>query len=115
MKRHCFDDFPHVALYGGSQWILQFGDEYQLSIVRHRYSIGANNGLYEIGLFGDTDTMAHLPGITLDQDTVQGNLTADEVNVIILKLQTITGEDPVNALPPRGAAWQQEQELQSNY
>jgi len=40
----------------GKQWLVQFGNDYQLSIIRHRGSMGYREGLFEIGVFGDCDS-----------------------------------------------------------
>ena len=41
--------------------------------------------------------MAELPGITSSGDSVKGYLTEDEVNAIMTKMMTITGESGKNA------------------
>lgn len=78
----------------GVQGIVKYGP-YELSIVSHKYSYGGGNGLYEIGVFGE-DGMAELPGITYPGDTVKGYLTAAQVNAIMMKMMTITGESGKN-------------------
>ena len=70
-----------------------------MSIINHKGSRGYPN-LYEIGVFSDCDTMTALPGITEQNDQVKGNLTPNEVDVIILKMIAITGKRPVSVLPP---------------
>lgn len=76
----------------GSQAILDFGS-YQLSIVQHDGSYGGKQGLFEIGVFKDSN-MVELPGITADGDTVKGYLSESEVNGIITKMFTITRKTP---------------------
>ena len=80
----------------GKQWLVQFGNDYQLSIIRHRGSMGYREGLFEIGVFGDCDSMVELPGITAEGDTVKGFLTPAEVSCIILKMQFLTDSAPVS-------------------
>ena len=80
----------------GKQWLLQFGNDYQLSIIHHRGSMGYTEGLFEIGVFGDCDSMVELPGITAEGDTVKGFLTPEEVACIILKMQFLTDSAPVS-------------------
>jgi len=58
--------------------------------------MGYREGLFEIGVFGDCDSMAELPGITAEGDTVKGFLTPEEVNCIILKMQFLTDSAPVS-------------------
>lgn len=79
----------------GCQAVLDFGD-YHLSIINDGY--GSDRGLYEIGVFSAADgvagEMTELPGITEAYDTVRGNLTEADVNVIIKKMHTITTRIP---------------------
>jgi len=77
----------------GVQAIIQFGDEYQLSIIQSDFSYGGSKGLYEIGVFKNGE-MTQLPGITLPNDTVRGFLTEADVNSVILKMHTLTRADP---------------------
>jgi hypothetical protein len=80
----------------GKQWLLQFGNDYQLSIICHRGSMGWSEGLFEIGVFGDCDSMVELPGITAAGDTVKGFLTPTAVSCVILKMQFLTDSAPVS-------------------
>lgn len=80
----------------GKQWLVQFGNDYQLSIICHRGSMGYRDGLFEIGVLGDCDSMVNLPGITSEGDTVKGFLTPEEVSCIILKMQFLTDSTPVS-------------------
>ena len=79
----------------GNQTVLDFGD-YHLSIIDD--GCGSARGLYEIGVFAASDgvasNMVELPGITNEGYTVKGNLTEDDVNVIIKKMYTITNRIP---------------------
>jgi hypothetical protein len=79
----------------GRQAVLDFGN-YHLSIINDGY--GSDRGLYEIGVFSAADgvasDMTELPGITDSYDTVRGNLTEEDVNVIIKKMYTITTRIP---------------------
>ena len=79
----------------GRQAVLDFGN-YHLSIINDGY--GSDRGLYEIGVFSAADGVAsgmtELPGITDNDDTVRGNLTEEDVNVIIKKMYTITTRIP---------------------
>ena len=89
----------YLELQEGYQWLLQFGDQYQLSIINHKGSRGYPN-LYEIGVFSDCDTMAVLPGVTDEDDQVKGNLTPNQVDAIIPKMISVTGKMPVSVIPP---------------
>ena len=98
--RNFLKQFPnhYLEIQEGHQWLLQFGDQYRLSIINHKGSRGYPN-LYEIGVFSDCDTMAELPGITVKDDQVKGNLTPNQIDAIIVKMISITGKMPVSIVP----------------
>jgi hypothetical protein len=79
----------------GGQIVLDFGN-YHLSIIDDGY--GKDRGLYEIGVFRVSDgvatNMINLPGITDPNDTVRGNLTEEEIDIIIRKMEAITRTHP---------------------
>lgn len=97
--RNFLKKFPKQYLeeQEGYQWLLQFGDQYRLSIINHKGSHGYPN-LYEIGVFSDCDTMTSLPGITNEDDTVKGFLTPNQVDAIIIKMITITDQQPISCI-----------------
>ena len=78
----------------GGQIVLDFG-RYHLSIIDDGY--GSDKGLYEIGVFkahdGVATDMTELPGVT-DGDSVKGWLTESDVDAIIKKMYSITGNVP---------------------
>ena len=92
MKLESFKPQP-LRDYGGTQVMLKFGNQYELSIVSHQFSYGGKKGLYEIGVFKDNN-MVELPGITEEGDTVKGFLTEKDVDSIIKKMYTVTMEIP---------------------
>jgi len=77
----------------GVQAILQFGDDYELSIIQSEFSYGGSQGLYEIGVFKH-GVMTEMPGITNENDTVRGYLTEADVDGIISKMYFVTGAKP---------------------
>lgn len=81
-------DYP-----GGYQCVLEFGDEYALSIISGKGAYGGDKGLYEIGVIKHGD-LAEMPGITEEGDTVKGYLTEADINAIIKKMYLITGKTP---------------------
>lgn len=81
-------DFP-----GGYQCVLEFGDEYALSIISGKGANGGDQGLYEIGVIKHGN-LAEMPGITADGDTVKGYLTEADVNAIIKKMYLLSGKEP---------------------
>jgi len=89
-----YNDFPTRNIYDGTQSTIQFG-ELELSVVQHSGSYGGKEGLYEIAVFGKSNSI-ELPGITEDGDTVRGYLTKDDVDCIISKMFLITKCEPVS-------------------
>ena len=85
--------FQEMAVPKGKQALVNFGDDYKLSIVQNESSYGGTKGLYEIGVFKNTD-MVEMPGITEEGDTVKGFLTESDVDVIIKKMHMATGAEP---------------------
>lgn len=86
-------DFKKMPLYGGTQVVLQFGDEYELSVISHSGSYGGSKGLYEIAPFKH-GSQIEMPGITEEDDTVKGYLTESDVDAIIVKMVAVTGKEP---------------------
>lgn len=86
-------DFKKMPLYGGTQVVLQFGDEYELSVISHSGSYGGKKGLYEIATYM-RKFQVEMPGITEEGDTVKGYLTESDVDAIIVKMIAVTGKEP---------------------
>lgn len=63
---------------------------YELSIIKNEMSYGGSQGLYEIAVYMGDDQM-ELPGVTAEGDTVKGYLTEDDVDLIMYKMQLISG------------------------
>ena len=78
---------------GGVQGVVEYGP-YELSIVSHKYSYGGDKGLFEIAVFKG-DEQVELPGVTHRGDTVKGFLSESEVNGIMVKMYSLTGEEGV--------------------
>ena len=93
MKTFADIPFKETTMPKGTQALLSFGGEYELSIIQNEASYGNAKGLYEIAVFKDNDQV-ELPGITKEGDTVKGYLTEDEVLGIIKKMHLITAADP---------------------
>lgn len=88
-----FNDLEFRPLFDGIQAIVDYGD-YELSIVRHSGSYGNAHGLYEIAIFKEGEQV-ELAGVTMEGDTIKGYLTEENVNGIMLKMNTLTGIDGV--------------------
>ena len=78
----------------GVQAVLQFGSEFELSIIKSDFSYGGKQGKYEIGVFKNGE-MTELPGVTNEGDTIKGFLSEGEVDSILKKMYLITGAEPV--------------------
>jgi len=83
--------FNQTKVPKGIQALFNFGDKYELSIVKNTSSYGNANGLYEIAVF-EGDGQGELPGITEEGDTVKGFLSEEEVMGIIKKMQYASGD-----------------------
>jgi len=92
MKMSDFKMMP-TEMPKGVQAILDFG-AYQLSIINNESSYGNKQRLYEIAVFDSSSEQVNLPGITNENDTVKGFLTEQEVDAIITKMYSITGNFP---------------------
>ena len=88
--------FNQTQVPKGIQALFNFGDKYELSIVKNTSSYGNANGLYEIAVF-EGDEQVELPGITEEGDTVKGFLTEQGVVAIIKKMHLATGSVPMEA------------------
>ena len=87
-QKHPFSSVLHARL--------SFGDEYELSVVQEINE----KGLYEVAIFLDGN-FVQLPGIhpESDDDLLDSVLrfqTREEVVGIVRKLESITGESPLN-------------------
>ena len=75
----------------GVQAIVDFG-KYELSIIQNKKSYGHEKDLYEIAVFDGNDQV-ELPGITEAGDTIKGYLTVFDIDAILKKMYTITGNE----------------------
>ena len=85
-----FKDLKFGELFDGVQAIVGYGD-YELSIIKHSSSYGGKQGLYEIAVFFQGE-QHELSGVTEEGDTIKGFLTIEEVDGIMLKMMSLTGE-----------------------
>lgn len=77
----------------GVKATVQFGPDYELSIVKNEMSYGGKSGLYEIGVFKGNG-MVEMPGITEPGDTVRGYLTEEKIDFIIESMSSLTKREP---------------------
>lgn len=81
------DDLP-----GGYQCVLEYSDTMQLSIISGAGAHADSSSPYEIALLVNGD-FAQYPGIT-DNNDIRGYMTESEVDIVIKKLYTLTGNQP---------------------
>jgi hypothetical protein len=77
---------------GGYQCVLEFDEKTQLSIITGRGAYGNDDAPYEIAVIVNGH-MTEMPGITGDE-LVRGYMTESEVDIVIKKLYTLTGNQP---------------------
>jgi hypothetical protein len=82
--------FNETLIPKGIQAKVRFGG-YDLSIIQNEVSYGGRQGLYEIAVFKG-DGQVEMPGITEEGDTVKGFLTESDVESILKKMYTVTGQ-----------------------
>ena len=76
-----FKTLKSNPLNGGIQYLFKADNGYGASIVKHDYSYGGNNGLYELAVIKyESDEEWHLCYDTPITSDVLGHLTEEEVN-----------------------------------
>ena len=76
-------------LWGGVRRKYTFDNGYGASVVRHRYSYGADEGLWELAVIGPDGHLVYDTPITED---VEGHLTEEDVDALL---------ERIAALPPK--------------
>ena len=89
-----FEMIEKADILGDYQCVLEFGDEYALSIISGQGAYSTETAPYEIAVIYKGD-LTHMPGITDEDDTIKGYLTEADVGAIIKKMFLITGKSPV--------------------
>jgi hypothetical protein len=85
-----FKTLPSNPANGGIQYTFKADNGYGASIVRHDFSYGGKQGLWELAVTkydGDSFNLCYHTEIT---DDVMGYLTEDQVNEILLEIQALT-------------------------
>jgi hypothetical protein len=80
--------FKATVIPMGIQAIVDFNNDYRLSIIKNSSSYGNQHDLYEIAVFQGQEQV-EMPGITQEGDTVKGYLTEANVEDIIKKMSLI--------------------------
>jgi len=74
------------SFYKGVQCRIQFDNGYGASVVKHEYSYGGKDGLYELAVL---DSDGHLTYETSVTDDVEGYLTENEVTKLLEQIQKL--------------------------
>ena len=80
-----FDDLDFVSHLNGVGAVLEFNNNYGVSVVRHQYSYGGDAGLYELGVLLD-GSLCYDTHVTPD---VEGHLSESDVSELMLKVQAL--------------------------
>jgi len=88
-----FEMIEKADILGDYQCVLQFGDEYELSIISGQGAYSTETAPYEIAVIYKGD-LTPMPGITDKKKKVKGYLTEADVSTIIKKMYLITGKSP---------------------
>jgi hypothetical protein len=74
------------TLHGGQQLVLMFENGYGASVVRHQYSYGGPQGLWELAVLDCDSELTYDTPITND---VIGNMTEEEVRETLLRISRL--------------------------
>lgn len=86
-----FQDLEFIELkdlfYNGVQCRIQFDNGYGASVVRHNFSYGGKEGLYELAVLGE-DGKLHYDNPVANGD-VKGYLTEEDVTDLLKQIQDL--------------------------
>ena len=74
------------SFYNGVQCIVNFENGFGASIVKHNYSYGGKEGLYELAVLNNEGDLTYDTPITND---VLGYLTEQDVTEVLIKIQQL--------------------------
>ena len=81
-----FKTLPSNEVHGGIQYKFRAENGYGASIVRHDFSYGGKDGLWELAVLDKTGDLCYTTHITED---VLGYLTEEEVNNTLLQIEQL--------------------------
>jgi len=79
-------EFKQHPLHDGIIARITFENEYGASVVRHEYSYGGKDGLYELAVLSNEGELTYDTPITND---VLGYLTDRDVTEVLIKIQQL--------------------------
>ena len=85
-------DFKPMEHTGGVQAIERFPNGYGVSIVKHRFSYGGPEGLYELAVLKFTGEDWDLTYDTPVTDDVEGRLTPEEVETLLDQVEKLPSQ-----------------------
>lgn len=81
-----FKSLPSNSINGGIQYKATFPNGYGASIVKHDFSYGGKQGLWELAVIGKDGRLSYDTPITQD---VLGWLTEDDVNKTLKQIEAL--------------------------
>jgi hypothetical protein len=81
-----FKELPSVPCHDGIQYIYKAENGYGASIVRHQWSYGGKEGLWELAVIDHDGEICYSTPITSD---VVGHLTDKEVNKLLEEIDAL--------------------------
>jgi len=79
-------EFKELPDGNGIYCRIQFENGYGASIVKHKYSYGGDNGLYEIAVLDSSNEITYTTSVT---DNVIGYLRPEDVTDVIEKIEKL--------------------------
>lgn len=80
--------FKHSQLNGGEQYIFKFGNSYGASVIKHDFSYGSEDDLWELAVLKFEGDKCRLDYSTEIPDDVLGRLD-EEVNEILTRIENL--------------------------
>jgi hypothetical protein len=81
--------FLQRSINGGEQIIYKFENNFGASVVRHNFSYGNEEGLWELGVIEFTGDKWGLTYDTVITDDVLGHLSDEDVSELLIKIEQL--------------------------
>jgi len=86
MEKINFKELPSNPIHGGIQYVYLAENGYGASIVKHSFSYGNDQGLWELAVLGKDGSLTYDIEIT---DDVLGYLSEEDVNETLLRISKL--------------------------